>query len=64
VAKTLRRHLEGLINYITHPLTNALAEGLNSLIAVLKGAARGLKNFANFRTRVLFYLGKLDLYPA
>jgi hypothetical protein len=29
-------------------LTNALAEGLNSLIAVLKGAARGLKNFANF----------------
>ncbi len=55
VAKTLRRHLEGLINCITHPLTNALAEGLNSLISVLKGAVRGLRNFANFRTRILFY---------
>jgi transposase len=45
-------------------LTNALAEGLNSLIAVLKGAARGQKNFTNFRPRVLFYPGKPDLSPA
>ena len=50
VAKTLRRHLEGLMDYITHPLANGLGEGLNSLIAVLKGAAWGLKNSANFRT--------------
>ncbi|RYD27779.1 MAG: ISL3 family transposase, partial [Verrucomicrobiaceae bacterium] len=64
VAATLRRHLGGLINYITHPLTNGLAEGINSLIAVLKGAARGLRNFSNFRVRVLFFLGKLDMLPA
>jgi hypothetical protein len=44
-------------------LTNALAEGLNSLIAVLKGAGLG-KNFTNFRPRVLFYPGKPDLSPA
>ena len=29
----LRRHPEGLINGIAQPLTNALAEGLNRLIA-------------------------------
>ena len=63
-AATLRRHLGGLINYVTHPLTNGLAEGINSLIAVLKGAARGLRNFSNFRVRVLFFLGKLDMLPA
>jgi hypothetical protein len=34
------------------------------LIAALKGTARGLKNFANFPTRVLVYPGKPDRYPA
>jgi transposase len=63
VAATLRRHLEGLLNYISHPISNGFAEGINSLIAVLKGAARGLRNFANFRTRILFFHGKLNLLP-
>lgn len=62
-AATLRNHLEGLLNYISHPITNAFAEGINSLIAVLKGAARGMRNFSNFATRVLFYYGKLNLFP-
>jgi hypothetical protein len=26
--------------------------------------ARGFRNFANFRTRILFFCGKLDLRPA
>ncbi|RYD38450.1 MAG: hypothetical protein EOP86_00830 [Verrucomicrobiaceae bacterium] len=51
MAATLHRHLGGLINYITHPLTNGLAEGINSLITVLKGAAGGLRN----SIRVLFF---------
>jgi hypothetical protein len=45
-------------------LTNALAEGLNSLTVVLKGAAGGLKNLADFLTRVLSCLGKPDCYSA
>jgi transposase len=63
-AATLRRHLDGVLAYIEHRATNALAEGINSLISVLKGAARGMRNFARFRVRVLFYHGKLDLLPA
>jgi len=36
---------------------------LNSKIQSLKSAARGFRNFQNYRTRILFFCGKLDLYP-
>jgi hypothetical protein len=29
----------------------------------LKAAARGFRRFANYRTRILFFCGKLDLAP-
>ena len=32
-------------------------------IQSLKSAARGFRNFQNYRTRILFFCGKLDLYP-
>ena len=63
VAKMLRGHLEGLLNYFDHRVTNATAEGFNSRIQSIKSAARGIRNFANYRTRILFYCGKLDLMP-
>jgi transposase len=61
VARTLKAHLEGLLNYFTHGITNAMSEGLNSTIQKLKTMARGFRNFAHFRIRILFFLGKLDL---
>ena len=62
-ARTLKTHLDGLLNYFSHRITNAMAEGLNSAIQKIKATARGFRNFANFRTRILFFLGKLDLQP-
>ena len=47
-----------------HPITNAAAEGINSVIQSLKHASRGLPRFESLRIRVLIYLGKLDLKPA
>ena len=64
VTKMLRRHREGLINYTSHRITNAAAEGFNSIIQTLKANARGFRSFDNFRTRILFFCGKLDLTPA
>ena len=64
VAKMLRRHREGLLNYTKHHITNAAAEGFNSIIQTIKANARGFSNFDNFRTRILFFCGKLDLRPA
>jgi len=63
VTKMLRRHRSGLINYTKHRITNAAAEGFNSIIQTLKANARGFRSFDNFRTRILFFCGKLDLMP-
>ena len=62
-AKTLKRHLAGLLTYLRHRITNAVTEGLNSKIQSLKSNARGFRNFQNYRVSILFHCGKLDLYP-
>ena len=61
VARTLKARLENIVSYFRHRITNASAEGLNSKIQSLKSAARGFRNFFNYRTRILFFCGKLDL---
>jgi transposase len=63
VAKTLKRHLPELLSYFRHRITNATAEGFNSRIQSIKTAATGFRNFENYRTRILFYCGKLELKP-
>ena len=63
VARMLKRHLDNILTYLKHHITNAVAEGINSRIQQVKSAARGFRNFENFRTAVLFYCGRLDVYP-
>jgi transposase len=63
VAQMLKRHLDNLLTYLSHHITNAVTEGLNSKIQSLKSAARGFRNFRNYRIRILFFCGKLNLYP-
>jgi transposase len=63
VARMLKRHLENLLTYLKHHITNAVTEGLNSKIQSIKSNARGFRNFRNYRIRILFFCGKLDLYP-
>ncbi len=63
VAHLLKRHLENLLTYLRHHITNAVTEGLNSKIQSIKSAARGFRNFKNYRIRILFFCGKLNLYP-
>jgi transposase len=62
-AKMLKRHLPHLLSYFRQPITNAISEGFNSKIQSLKSAARGFRVFDNYRTRILFYCGKLQLAP-
>jgi len=63
VAQMLKRHLDNLLTYLKHHITNAVTEGLNSKIQNLKSAARGFRSFRNYRIRILFFCGKLNLYP-
>jgi len=63
VAKMLKRHIDGLITWVKHHITNGLAEGLNSKIQQIKSIARGFRNFKNYRIAILFHLGGLDMIP-
>jgi transposase len=63
VAKMLKRHLDNILTYFRHRITNAMSEGFNSRIQSIKSQARGFRAFKNYRTRILFYCGKLDLLP-
>lgn len=62
-AKTIKRHLKGIMAYLKHHITNAVSEGLNSKIQSIKANARGFRNFQNYRIAILFHCGKLELYP-
>lgn len=64
IALTLQSHLSGLLSYFVHPITNAIYEGFNSKIQAIKADARGFRRFENYRDRILFHCGKLDLQPA
>ena len=63
VAATLKEHLSGLLQYCKHRITNAVTEAFNSTIQSLKASARGFRNFEHYRTRILFFLGRLNLHP-
>lgn len=63
VAVMLKKHLSGLLAYFRHRITNAKSEGFNSRIQAIKSAARGFRSFNNYRIRILFYCGRLNLIP-
>lgn len=46
--KTIENHWRGIINSMTSFVTNAFAEGFNSIIQMIKSRARGYRNINNF----------------
>jgi len=62
-AETVRRHINNILTYYQHPVTNAMSEGLNSQIQKIKSMACGFRNVENFKTAIYFHCGGLDLYP-
>lgn len=64
VARTVRKHLWGIINAVILGVDNASGESINSRIKMIKTRARGFRNKERFRQAIYFYLGGLDLYPA
>ncbi|MEK7760827.1 MAG: ISL3 family transposase, partial [Nitrospirota bacterium] len=62
-AETVRGHIDNILTYCQHPVTNAMSEGLNSQIQKIKSMACGFRNTENFKTAIYFHYGGLDLYP-
>ena len=55
------RHSEEILNYFKYKYTNAVLEGMNSVIQNLKCRARGFRNMEYFKTMIYLVCGKLDL---
>lgn len=62
-ARMIKNHLPNILTYFKYPISNAVAEGLNSKIQTVKSNARGYRSFNGFRTSILFYCGKLEMAP-
>jgi transposase len=46
------------------PITNAMAEGINSRIQLIKFRSRGFRNATRFERAIMFHCGGLDMDPA
>jgi transposase len=62
-AKTLKRHLDNILTYFDHRITNALGESINSKIEKIKKTACGYRNRDHYKIAIYFHCGDLDLYP-
>lgn len=61
IAKSIFAHFEGIINYFNTKLNNALLEGINNKVQLIKRTARGYKYKKNFATMIRFCFGSLTL---
>lgn len=61
VANTLKAHEQSILAYFHHRVTNAIAEGINSLIQAGKRKARGFRTFIGFECMIYLVVGKLQL---
>lgn len=61
LARTIKSHAEGILNFFPGHLTSGLMEGINSLIQAAKAKARGYRNPSYFKTIIYMIAGKLPL---
>lgn len=62
-AKTVRAHIDNIVTYARHRITNALGEAINGKIEKIKRMACGFRNRSHYRTAIYFHCGGLDLFP-
>jgi transposase len=60
VARTVSEEREGILNRFSRNATNAILEGLNSVIQSVRRAARGFRNVGYLETMIFLMLGRLD----
>jgi len=62
-ANTLLEHKTQILAYFFSRLTNAVAEGINSLIQAGKRKARGFRTFRGYSTMIYLTCSRLDFAP-
>ena len=61
VARTIRRHWDGILAWFDSRIANGLVEGINSLVQAAKAKARGYRNVETLKAITYLIAGKLDL---
>ena len=61
VASTLKKYFEEILNIFRSKLTNAICEGINSMIQAAKRKARGYHTFEGFSSMIYLIAAKLEL---
>jgi len=61
VAETLMRHKDNILSYFNNRLTNAICEGINSMVQAMKRKARGYHTFESYAAIIYLVAGKLTL---
>ena len=59
-AKTIKKHWNGVTNYISTKIDNGILEGTNSIIQAPKDSARGFRSTKNFIITIYLRTGKLE----
>ena len=60
-AETLLRHKDKIMAYFRNRLTNAICEGINSMVQAAKRKARGFHTFEGYSAMIYLVAGKLQL---
>jgi transposase len=59
--ETIRKHRDRLLPFVEHRLTNAIAEGLNRVIKIVKNRASGFRTLNVFSDMIYLTVGDLDI---
>ena len=58
---TLRKHYHGILAFIDTRLTNAVAEGLNRIVKIIKNRASGFRSLPAFSDIIYLTVGDVDI---
>jgi len=61
LANTLRKHSGEIISFVHTRLTNAVAEGLNRIIKIIKNRASGFRTLHAFTDMIFLTVGDMDI---
>jgi transposase len=59
--QTIKKHMNRIITFVECRLTNAVAEGLNRVIRIVKNRASGFRSLQVFIDMIFLTVGDLDI---
>ena len=57
----IRRHQPGVLAFVDTRLTNAIGEGLNRIVKIIKNRASGFRDLSPFADMIYLSVGDLDI---